>query len=70
MNQSKKSLVAADRLLHNYNEVMQSMSTQVLTEPPVMPTVKDGQRFAMRVLMAIAAGIFIWCGLIWSISGS
>jgi hypothetical protein len=47
------------------------MNTRVLAGLPVMPTaLRNGQMFAVRLIMAIAAGLFIWCGLAWSIGGS
>jgi hypothetical protein len=47
------------------------MNTRILAGLPVVPTVlRNGRTFAVRVIMAIATGIFIWCGLAWSIAGS
>jgi hypothetical protein len=47
------------------------MNTRVLAGLPVVPTVlRNGRTLAVRVIMAIATGIFIWCGLAWSIAGS
>jgi hypothetical protein len=47
------------------------MNTRVLAGLPVMPmALSIGQMFALRVIIVIATGIFVWCGLAWSIAGS
>jgi hypothetical protein len=47
------------------------MNTRVLAGLPLVPTIlRNGRAFAVRVIIAIAAGIFIWSGLAWSIGGS
>jgi hypothetical protein len=47
------------------------MNTRVLVGLPVMPAaLRNGQMFAVRLIVAIATGLFIWCGLAWSIGGS
>jgi hypothetical protein len=47
------------------------MNTRVLAGLPVVPTVlRNGRTFGVRIVIAIATGIFIWSGLAWSIGGS
>ncbi len=47
------------------------MNTRVLAGLPVVPAIlRNGRAFAVRVIIAVAAGIFIWSGLAWSIGGS
>jgi len=47
------------------------MNTRVLAGLPVVPTVlRNVRTLAVRIIMAIATGIFIWSGLAWSIGGS